>query len=64
MHAQIIEQKNQSIKKKWKDVEATWEMLWKMFEEMNESKCTVNIASTLADKAAASAQKAVNRSSD
>jgi hypothetical protein len=64
MHAQIIERKNEIIKKMWKDVEATSEMLWEMFEEMNESKHAVKIASTSADKAATSAQKAMNRSSD
>jgi hypothetical protein len=47
----------------WKDVEGTREMLWEILEEMNESKQTVQIASTSADKADASAQKAVNRSS-
>jgi hypothetical protein len=35
LHAQIIELKNESIKKMWKDVEATGEMLREMFEEIN-----------------------------
>ena len=48
----------------WKDVEATREMLWEMFEKINESTRTVKIVSTSANKAAASAQKAMNRSSD
>jgi hypothetical protein len=37
-------------------------MLWEMLKEMNESTQTVKIASISADKAAASAQKALNRS--
>jgi hypothetical protein len=63
LHAQVIDRKNEIVKKMWKDVEGTREMLWKILEEMNESKRTVKIASTSADKADASAQKAVNRSS-
>ena len=50
------------MKKMWKDVEGTREMLWEILEEMNESKRTVKIASISADKAGASAQKAANRS--
>jgi hypothetical protein len=63
LHAQVIDQKNEIVKKMWKDVEGTQEMLWEILEEMNESKRTVKIASTSADKEDASAQKAVNRSS-
>jgi hypothetical protein len=47
----------------WQDVEDAREMLWETFNKMNESKQTVKLASTSAEKAAASAKRAVCRSS-
>jgi hypothetical protein len=38
LHAQVINRKNEIMKKMWKEVEGTWEMLWEILEEMNESK--------------------------
>jgi hypothetical protein len=40
-------------------VEDTREMLWETFNEMNKSKQTVRLASTSAEKAAASTKRAV-----
>jgi hypothetical protein len=47
----------------WRDVENTREMLWETFNKMNESKRTVRLVSTSAEKAAASAKRAVCQSS-
>jgi hypothetical protein len=63
LHAQVIDRKYEIVKKMWKNVERTREMLWDILEEMNKSKQRVKIASTSADIADASAQKAANRSS-
>jgi hypothetical protein len=63
LHVQLIERKNEIVKKMWQDVEDTHEMLWETFNEMNESKRTVMLASTSAEKAAASAKRAVCQSS-
>jgi hypothetical protein len=43
--------KNEIVKKMWTDRAGTQEMLWEILEEVNESKQTVKIASTSADKA-------------
>ena len=63
LHAQLIKRKNEIVKKMWRDVEDTCEMLWETFNKMNESKWTVRLASTSAEKAAASAKRAVCQSS-
>jgi hypothetical protein len=53
LHVQLIKRKNEIVKKMWRDVEDTHEMLWETFNEMNESKQTVRLVSTSAKKAAA-----------
>ena len=58
LHAQHIQKKNKMLKKMWVDVEGTREMLCEMLAEMNELKWSVKVASTSADKASASKQKA------
>ena len=63
LHAKIVDRKNEIVKEMWRDVEGTREMLWETFNEMNESKRTVRLASTSAEKAAASAERARGRSS-
>jgi hypothetical protein len=51
------------LKKMWVDVEGTCGMLCEMLVEMNESKRSVKVASTSADKASASKQKAAMKAS-
>ena len=63
LHAQHIDRKNTIAKKMWQDVEDTREMLWEIFNEINESKRTVRMASTSANKAAVSAERALSKSS-
>ena len=63
LHAQHIERKNEIVKKMWRDMEATREMLWETFNEMNDFKRTMRMASTSAEKAAATAERAICRSS-
>ena len=50
LHAQVIERKNETVKKMWSNVEGTREMLWETFNEMSESKRTLRLASPLAKK--------------
>jgi hypothetical protein len=47
----------------WGDVEDTREMLWEIFNKINESKRTIRMASTSANKAAVSAERALSKSS-
>ena len=63
LHAQLIERKNETVKKMLQDVEDTREMLWETLNEMNESKRTVALASSSAKKTAALAERATGRSS-
>ncbi len=61
MHAQHIERKNEIVKKTWRDMEDTREMLWETFNEMNDLKRTMRMASTSAEKAASTAIRATCR---
>jgi len=63
LHAQVIEQKNKTVKKMLRDMEDTHEMLWETFNEINESKRAVRIASTSAEKVAAYAERVQGKSS-
>jgi hypothetical protein len=63
LHAQVIEQKNETVKKMLRDMEDTHEMLWETFNEINESKRAVRIASTSAEKVAAYAERVKGKSS-
>ena len=45
-----------------RDVEDVHEMLWEIFNEINESKHKVRLASTSANKAAVSAERAIGKS--
>ena len=45
----------------WQDVEDMYEMLWEIYNKMNEFKWTVRMASTSANKAAVSAERAVSK---
>ena len=57
LHAQVIERKNETVKKMLRDMEDTREMLWETFNEINESKRAVRIASTSAEKVTAYAER-------
>jgi uncharacterized protein YoxC len=63
LHAQHIQKKNEMLKKMWVNVKGTCEMLCEMLAEMNELKRSVKVASTSADKASASEQKAAMNAS-
>ncbi len=63
LHAQHIQKKNKMLKKMWVDIKGTCEMLCEMLAEMNELKWSVKVASTSADKALASKQKAAMKAS-
>jgi methyl-accepting chemotaxis protein len=63
LHVQHIEKKNKIVKKMWQDMQSTHEMLWEIFNEMNESKHKVKLVYTSAKKAAATAKRATSRSS-
>ena len=54
LHAQVIERKNETVKKMLSDVEGMREMLWETFNAMSEYKRTLRLASTSAKKAVAS----------
>ena len=62
LHAQHIDRKNTIAKKMLHDVEDTCEMLWEIFNKINESKRTIRMASTSANKAAVSAERAIGKS--
>ena len=61
LHVQHIEKKNKIVKKMWQDMQSTHEMLWEIFNEMNESKHKVKLVYTSAEKAAATAKRATSR---
>jgi methyl-accepting chemotaxis protein len=63
LHAQLMERKNEIVKKMWRDVEDTREMLWETFNEINDFKRSERMASTSAEKATAIAARATGRSS-
>ena len=63
LHAQVIERKNETVKKMLQDMEDTREMLWETFNEINESKRAMRIASTSAEKVAAYAGRVKGKSS-
>ena len=63
LHAQVIERKNETVKKMLRDMEDTREMLWETFNEMDESKRAVRMASTSAEKVAAYAERVKGKSS-
>ena len=63
LHAHHIDRKNAIAKKMLQDVEDTCEMLWEIFNKINESKRMVRLASTSANKAAISAKWAISKSS-
>ncbi len=54
LHAQVIERKNETVKKMLSNVEGMQEMLWETFNAMSEYKRTLRLASTSAKKAVAS----------
>ncbi len=61
LHAQHIDRENAIAKKMLRDVEDTREMLWEIFNEINESKHKERLASTSANKAAVSAERAISK---
>jgi hypothetical protein len=63
LHRQITERKNKRLKKMWRDMEGTREMLWETFNEMSESNHTVRLASTSAKKVVAFAEREKGKSS-
>jgi hypothetical protein len=64
LHRQMItERKNERLKKMWRDVEGTREMLWETFNKMSEPNCSVRLVSTSAKKAAAFAEREKGKSS-
>jgi hypothetical protein len=61
LHAQQVERENETVKKMWKEVQGTCEILWEILVEVNECKQTVKLASMSADKAAAATERARSR---